>query len=420
MLAACLGLLRTNPGARPIRSGARLSHNPAPARPGPPTVERATTKRALYSNLVAMLYSSKTASLPVLLDYHRLHPDLRSTRSYNFLISLAIRHGSYGTVQSLLRQMATENVPRSFETVRLETRAFIRTGSWEVAWQRVNASYKPLPLPLWLEFLSTANRASRPSSLPRPSQAQRSPQTRFRTLMVNMPDFVPNNDPRSARAVYLLVRQLVAMDRPQAATNVATRYFEALPDRLDWRWVDRCTTILNAVMAHKPSKRRLSEFHAARRKLNSMLAIHADLRPSSKTLVLLFNTLRGARQCGTESWQALQRFKMRWGPQAEDRPVRRRVAEYALIEGRMDIYDKVVAAEQRFLALARQQDAAKPDAELGRDGREPRAKRKVVLIPPLREVFTRQGAENDKWKRLEIRAQKVRLRLSQREEEKHH
>ncbi|KAJ7932477.1 hypothetical protein B0H13DRAFT_781984 [Mycena leptocephala] len=117
------------------------------------TMERADSRKSLYKNLLRLLSSPRTASLPILLDYHELHDGFRSVRSYNLLISLAIRHVAYGTVEFLLNGMTADQISGNFETEKLKTRWYVRSGLWEHAWLHVTTTHpKVIPLPLWLDF----------------------------------------------------------------------------------------------------------------------------------------------------------------------------------------------------------------------------------------------------------------------------
>ncbi|KAJ7069588.1 hypothetical protein C8F01DRAFT_519388 [Mycena amicta] len=367
--------------------GARRLHSP------PTAIARATTPKFLYQNLLRLLASPQTASLPVLVDYHELHPDVRSARSYNLLISLAIRHVAYGTVQLLLNGMSADHIPENLETVKLRTRYLVRLNNWEYAWQQVTASHRIIPLPLWMEFFNSVKRTGT-SVDARSDTPLAIPETRFRTLMLNLPTFSPNGR-ESVHAVLIIVRAMLTVNKPKSAMSFVTQYFHALPQRIDRKWANHCVLVMNALIAYEAKKRGLLDFYSARRKLNSILAIHPDLRPSSKTLLLLLGTLRQARQCGTISWHTLTKFKTRWGPQVEDQRVRRRVASYAIIEGRLGIFDKVLVAEQ----------------ESWRDITQSEPLRETMR--PFREVFPRRGRERQLWRSLAARAMKVRLRLQQ-------
>ncbi|KAF7299668.1 FAD/NAD(P)-binding domain-containing protein [Mycena chlorophos] len=336
----------------------RLLH--ASPRPGHNTIPRATTPNSLFNNLLSLWQTPRTASLPVLVDYHELHRDVRSTRSYNLLISLALSYRSYGTVNLLFKGMALDNIPENIFTAKLKTRYLIRRRSWEHAWRQLCTEYRQqaIPLSLWLELFANLKQPSpaqdeqeqEPEQIRRTRRRRATPETRFRTLMLNMPTFTPEG-PKSAYSVLVIVRGMLAAGRPESATALAVRYFHELPEHVDRRWAAKCVLVIDAFIAHEAHKRggpALADFYSARRKLNSMLALHPDLRPTAKTLAILLSTLRRTRQRGAIAWQTLAKFTSRWGPGVEDQRVRRRVASYAVIQGRLDIFDAVVAAQERI------------------------------------------------------------------------
>lgn len=354
-------------------------------------MERATSRKSLYKNLLRLLASHGTASLPVVLDYHELHPAFRCVRSYNLLISLAIRHVAYGTVQSLLNGMTTDKIPGNLETQKLKTRWFVRSGLWEDAWLQVIATHsKPIPLSLWLEFFHGVKAGALANRLDSPWRVN-SPQTRFQILMQNLPTFMPNEVRTSVRAVHIVVQAMLSLNRPRSALALAIRYFNGLPRHVGTRWAEQCVAIIDGLVAFESKRRGLLDFYATRRRLNSLLAIHPSFRPTPKTLYLLLGTLRQAKQCGTVSWHTLTKFKTRWGPQVENRRVRRRVASYAIIERRLGIFNKVFDAERRSR-----------EAETTEQPQLDQLRRK-----PFREMFPRQGCEQRLWKLLEVRAMKL-------------
>ncbi|KAJ7092648.1 hypothetical protein C8R44DRAFT_406148 [Mycena epipterygia] len=388
--------LHTNRGPPPPSS----STNTAPVGS---TVGRANSRNSLYRNLLRLLLSPRTASLPRLLDYHEAHHGLRSVRSYNLLIHLAIRHVAYGAVQSLLNGMAADKIPGNLETQKLKIRWFVRSGLWEHAWLQVTTTQPaPIPLPLWLEFFQGAKAGALANRLDVTWRVN-SPQTRFQILMQNLPTFLPNDVHESVRGVGIVVRALLSLGKPQAALTLATRYFNGIPRVIGVKWAEQCVGIIDALVAFENKKRGLLDFFTTRRKLNSLLAIHPSFRPTPKTLYLLLGTLRKARQCGTVSWHTLTKFKTRWGPQVENRGVRRRVASYAIIERRLDIVNKVFDAERRSRLLHEAGTTEQP--QLG-----------GLRLLPFREIYPRHGYEERLWKLLEVRALKVRLQLDAQKE----
>src|SRR6266545_967107 len=58
------------------------------------------TQTSLYRNLLYLINVRKpTASLPSLVEYHRRYTAYQSTRSYNLLLDLSLRHRQYGITE---------------------------------------------------------------------------------------------------------------------------------------------------------------------------------------------------------------------------------------------------------------------------------------------------------------------------------
>ncbi|CAK5280191.1 unnamed protein product [Mycena citricolor] len=377
----------------PVEMEPRLA--PTFSKTAPSTIERATSRNTLYKNLLVLSASPHSATLPALVDYHELHPGLRSTRTYNFLIALAIRQSAFGTVQMLFSYMATDGLKPNAETAKLETRWFVRSGFWDQALVSVKSRHPvEIPLPLWLELFHGVKSGVLPRR--RPVSTIKTPEGRFQELMQNLPTFHSNQVGQSARQVSILVRTMLSLKLSHSALTLATHYLHGLPRHVDARWAERCTDIIDALVAYEANKRGLLDFYATRRKLAVLLAIHPGLRPSSKTLYLLLGTLRQAKRCGTLSWRVLVKFRSRWGPQVEDRRVRRRVASLALIERRLDVFDTIFAAEAQSRVQAHAASAPGPN----------------LRRAPFREIFPGHGMEQRLWRKLAIRAQKIRSPIS--------
>jgi hypothetical protein len=76
------------------------------------------------------------------------------------------------------------------------------------------------------------------------------------------------------------------------------------------------------------------------------------------------------------------------------------VASYAVIERRLDIFDKVFEAERRSRLVRKAGPTDPPQLA-------------PSMRKPFREIFPRRGYEEGLWKALSIRALKVKLQMQQ-------
>lgn len=153
----------------PVDAGTPLSISPetlpTPAMPFP------TSPQSLYRNLL-FITSNPPFSIPDTIGYYFDWPRvLHSTKSFNLLISLALRGASFASVGRLFRAMRAESIPPNMETWKLHVRWFVRTGKWNDAWKyaleiterqsvATNLPNKPIPLPLWLELFGSQKRGA--------------------------------------------------------------------------------------------------------------------------------------------------------------------------------------------------------------------------------------------------------------------
>lgn len=127
--------------------------------------------QALYRNL---LFITSNPPFPIrkAIDYYFDWPKaLHSTKSFNLLISLALRNASFASVDRLFSAMRAESTPENMETWKLHVRWCVRTGRWNDAWKRVlqvtgkqnvttELPNSPIPLPLWLELFGSQQRGA--------------------------------------------------------------------------------------------------------------------------------------------------------------------------------------------------------------------------------------------------------------------
>jgi hypothetical protein len=375
----------------PLVIGVPVGDDPLQTRPIP-VIPVPTTPASLYRNLLYIIsYRPTLPSVSALLDYHDLYPQLRSTRSYNFLIWFALRHCSFGSVQWLLGAMRADGVAESLETRKLQVRWLIQTGSWDQAWNETVRSSttgrSAIPLPLWLEFFRTLKRGIRRT---RDWRHRSDPNTvystRYRVLMAN-PPFPALHETALAppRAVYYVVSMMLRTRHSKAALSLTESYFKSLPRKLSAAWTRRCLDIIHLQITMGCSHRGLKKFYQAQRTMNTLVGLHPGLRPTSGTLFRLLGPLRQAKHCGTMAWGLLERFRSQWGARTEDRRVRRRVAGLGIKEGRKDVVDAMVSREQRWSRIWGEWRTA--EEVLGRPRRQVGGER----------LFKHNGREERRW-----------------------
>ncbi|RDB29270.1 hypothetical protein Hypma_015626 [Hypsizygus marmoreus] len=396
-----------------------------------PLFPLAKSPPSLYQNLLYLLsHRDPLPSLPALLDYHDLHPGLRTTRSYNLLIALALRNGSYGTVEWLLATMRVDRLRGDLETQKLKVRWLVQSGWWNQAWDEVvtaSPAAGTIPLPIWLEFFRTLKRGTIrrrprgrralntddggdailcPSSevVTEPSDPTNIYSARHRVLISHQPAFTPQELAQTPpRAVYSIVMLLLKSRQSNVAFSLTKMYLVNLPRKIPSAWARTCLDIIHLHIAMGSSHSGLRKLIETRRTLISLILSHSALRPTSTTLFLLLAPLRQARRSGTVAWNILRRFKAQWGPAIEDRRVRRRVAQLATKEGRMDIVDAIIRAE-------RPSRWAHATWKLTRRvvGDVVTSPPHRLLRPPAKKIFRHNGREQRHWCHLMKRTRRMK------------
>ena len=416
----------------PSQSATFVSAHPPIAAPIPP-LPTPTSCEMLYQNILDM-HKYSHSPLTTLINYHfSRYQDtrlLRSTRSFNFLVSLALREAAFGTASRLFDAMKAESVRPNLETWKLTVRWLVRTGRREEALRRIerimrreqwreelglHSGHKGgLPLPLWTELFGSLKRGALRRWVKIPDQQgkprRRTPRfrcvvlrahdastsaqaARFRSLMHIFPTATSGEYSQlSPRAVFFIVQAMIEMGNRREALEATLSYFQSLPRRLSRTQRNAALDIIHLHMGAVTQKPGLSRHFAQRRVIFDLLAAHSGIRPSSKTLFLVLASLRPCQRCGTVALKCLKTFRRRWGPRTESSLVRRRIAGLSVKEGRADIAAVMLRSERRLLL---QKQLWRTDREVT-GGASPRGFTRLLRQSTRR----RHGAEKWKWQGL--------------------
>ncbi len=406
-----------------------------------------TSQLTLYDNLRFSLSLKPLPRFPVLVDYHDSYPEFRSTKSYNFLIELSIRHAQFGITNWLFDAMNRDKIRRDSMTRKLSLRWFVRTGRWEHAWMQATAStpdevlYKPLrnglppniiriPWYHWVELLFTCKRGAlrrtrnyrwdineegNPERLPTleiikdPSPGTEAYTRRRRLLACLQPMLKYNATWKTLRtnlirgAIYALLRD----GRASEAAELVKMYFLMLPLEVSDETVAQCMSIIHLLLSADTGNGLTSMF-AKRRLLLSLIKIHPSLKPTSTSLFQILAPLRGAKKSGTVAFKVMKAFQKSWGKEMVDTRVRRRVGSLAQKEGRMDIVQTLLDEESQA------QKATKSAffTTVGPWTAQLSGMRGLRRLSD-RTLFPRKGLQTILWTQFKLRARR-KLRLNNR------
>lgn len=347
----------------------------------PPFLPPVTSAHSLYRNVLLLLSARRRPSFTAVVDYHEIHTRFRSTKSYNLLMSHALRNASYGTVLWILKSMAELSLRPNKETEKLKLRWLMQMGLRDDAWRFAVQRSDKIPEHIWLELFRTSKRGANRRLA---SAESNEPLTtdHLITLLKHRP--LPQDGCFPSRVVFVILQAFMRVDRFDSAYRLAVSYLGNLPQDLSHRTRRGCLDIIHLFICHRSDTRGLRLLHHRHRTMLSLCSLHPQLRPNCTTLFILLGALRRSSHCGTHALAFVTSFKRRYGPQVEDDRVRRRIACLALKEGRMDVVDMMfanrVAGKRRFL----QQPI----------GEETRG---FSVRAPFREIYRKVGRENYLW-----------------------
>lgn len=375
---------------------------PTDSEPSVPTTP--TSRTSLYQNLLYFINVHKpTATLPSLVDYHSRYSAWHSTRSYNLLLDLSLRHRQYGVTEHLFRSLRLNCVPFNIETHRLVVRCLVQQNMWDDAWDYVKSLQDQklpghqcgkIPFHIWLELCRSPKKRRKASDS---EGAKLTLEEQYELLHDSSPPNIPPLSATPPFAIFCLVDLMLRLGRQATATALTEAYFKALPHSLSKQSVVNCLRIIHSHLAHCKAKPGLPKFNVTRQMLISFLRLHPSLKPNGRTLCLLFKTLQRSKRCGTIAWRYLAKFKKDWGPQVENRRVLCRVSQLALKEGRLDIIKNIQKLEVASRIHRRRRLRESKWVTTGK-----------LRRLPYRLIYPRNGKESRMWHRHRAR---IRLKL---------
>ncbi|KAG5221633.1 Tethering factor for nuclear proteasome STS [Salix suchowensis] len=384
---------------------------------------------SLHRNLLRLLHDPiYPPQLSVALHYHNSHPiRIRSARSYNLLLEVAIRSTYLSTARRLFTEMRTYDISGNIETLKLHVRLLVLTGHWTAAWDMAIRSPSHQYPRSRLAGLGSVKRGKEILYLSGSSyfvlgnelhpidhalsedladslaDSKTIQASQFRKLMTAVPKLTPKESAKvPVRVIYHMAMTMLRLGQRGSAREIVDTYLRSLSPNAPYRRWRACLDVVHLFVRFTPTSRGLKRHHEALQSCQELLNCHSSLCATSTTLHLLLGTLHRTLHCGTAGYKLLCAFKSKWGPRVEDRRVRRKIASYALKEGRLDIVKLMIDAEKGSrveYGVWRTQTEA-----LGSSSRVPtrRCRRRVLLAG--------RGKEEAKWRKL---ISKVRKKLGE-------
>jgi pentatricopeptide repeat protein len=295
----------------------------------------------LLQKLIYSLEKRPPESLARLIAYHAKFPELQSTRTFNLLLEHAVRHRHHRHIFLLIRQMRSSRCHPNTVTLRLWIRFLVIEGQNLHAWSSlVHSTPKPLldtiPLDVWKEFFRLKRVTDHRLTRKKPDQTEHDLTTV--PLLLHFIDAALRRNPNSKVNLHfsrLLVARLVSMGQISYAEFIANRLLEGAPPDIPHRNSELLLDLVHQFLAYGPVN--TTSHFEMRRMLDRMLELRPTLCFDAHTLHLLLRSLYRTKNSGWQAVKLLKTWLERWGPASEDNLVRRRIATYAIRDGRDDI-----------------------------------------------------------------------------------
>lgn len=324
-------------------------------------------RKSLVSALI-MLYNNVPAlPFPRLVDYHNLFPEHHSTRSFNIIIGLAIKHSARPTTIRLFRQMREEGIQKDEETIKLVIRYLVKIGHWKVAWQSVKQAAERIgnpnniPLVFLVEFFGSpsntvGNRLIRDPTrhgefLVSSNKLKEFPNPEGFAMLQAPVEYAMRHNMHQTpfRILFALSRRLLIIRRGDLARSMLDTFVNNFKPPVRERDL---RDVLDLVHLHLRRQYNVGSDGKLGGFKHSMSIFHRyftssviGLKPTPMSLFYLLNNLNRNAARGWRAFRVLRHMRAKWGPGIENEGVRRLVAKFATEDNRPDIAQVMLMRE---------------------------------------------------------------------------
>ena len=330
----------------------------------PPTPN---SRKSLIHALVILYNNVPALPFPRLVDYHNLFSEHHSTRSFNIIIGLAIRHSARPTAVRLFKQMQEEGIQKDEETVKLVIRFLVKIGKWKAAWKNVKhaaaqmGNPNNIPLVFLVEFFGSPSNtvdyrrvrdptrhgefivsSDKLSEFPNPEG--------FAMLQAPVEYAMRHNTLHAPfRIVFSLSRRLLIIQRSDLARSILDTFVNNFKPPVRERDL---RDILDLVHLHLRRQYNVESDGTPGKFKHVMSVFHRyftksgiGLKPTHMSLYYLLNNLNRNRARGWRAFRVLRHMRAKWGARIENEDVRRLVAKFAIEDNRPDIAQVMLLRE---------------------------------------------------------------------------
>jgi len=330
----------------------------------PPTPN---SRKSLVQALVMLYNNIPALPFPRLVDYHNLFPEHHSTRSFNIIIGLAIRHSARPTAVQLFKQMQEEGIQKDEETVKLVIRFLVKIGKWNAAWKSVKKAAtragnpNNIPVVFLLEFFGSRSNtvgyrricdptrhgefivsSNKLSEFPNPEG--------FAMLQAPMEYAMRHNTLHAPfRILFGLSRRLLIVQRGDLARSILDTFVNNFKPPVRQRDL---RDVLDLVHLHLRRQYNVESDGTANKFKHPMSVFHRyftksgiGLKPTPMSLYYLLNNLNKSEARGWRAFRVLRHMRAKWGARIENEDVRRLVAKFAIEDNRPDIAQVMLMRE---------------------------------------------------------------------------
>ncbi|KZP00867.1 hypothetical protein CALVIDRAFT_560182 [Calocera viscosa TUFC12733] len=308
----------------------------------PPLVslEPPTTPQAVLRHVLDSTKPYRRPTVPKIVAFHNSFGPLRSTASFNHIISICIRERFFTQAIQCMSEMRRAGLRWDSGTWVEYIRLQVMTKKWDAAENIIKNSVSDFGTLLALLPGQIYERPKRST-----------PDDRMEQLRLLGQAHVQIDAEHAARLPYAakhrFVQSLIVSD-PKAALKMTERCIRDLPPDPTKVELSEALDLVHLNLRAPNKTSGMAEYWRAWDRLVRLLDLHDKLRPTPFTVYLLLKYMRSAKNRSRRAHDTVQLVRKRWGPGIEDYWTH-------MIQARYAMHDKLDDRAYRLLQKAREE-----------------------------------------------------------------
>ncbi|EJU01088.1 hypothetical protein DACRYDRAFT_108418 [Dacryopinax primogenitus] len=273
---------------------------------------RPSTCQAAFRQLLEFSKPYRRPSVKAVVEFHRSLGAVRSTTSFNYVISVCIRERFFSEAQKSFFEMRSCHIPWDSATWVEFVRLNVATKKWDTIETILASQVADFDTMLTLLPGQVIHRPRNPVATTKDTEEKL-------RLLSNANVLVTHEQalclPYPAR--YKIIRSLLVTN-PDAALEMTKSSIRKLPTAPSQVQLGQALGLIHLHLRAPSKPSGVVQYWDAWKRLESLLELNQNIRPTPFTIYLLLKYIRGVRNRNRMARKAVSAYKKRWGESVED------------------------------------------------------------------------------------------------------